>query len=200
MTHEEGQMPHPPPPGPTPEQQAAAVERDAAGIYLTPVTFAEDTRLQIVEAVVEAMARRGVSRTELARRLGVSRSRVSHLLEGESIGVEMMGRIGEALGCRWQVALGDPVALAAYGDAIAAIASRVGEVVAGEPVPVACDLVVRGVDATMSAFEAMCDLKAAEGSRGDLYLAREAAVRYHDEAKVLRARVAELERALKINP
>jgi plasmid maintenance system antidote protein VapI len=63
-------------------------------------------RAEIREAILEAMERRVVHRAELARQLGVSPSRISHMLEpGALVGVEMMARIADVLGCSWRIRL-----------------------------------------------------------------------------------------------
>lgn len=63
-------------------------------------------RRQLRRAILDALEQDGVTRAELARRLGVSPSRVTHMLEPEAfIGVEMLAWIAEALGRRWAVSL-----------------------------------------------------------------------------------------------
>jgi len=51
----------------------------------------------------------GISQAELARRLDVSRARVSQVLSGEpkNLTVRLMGRIAGALGLQWRLALDD---------------------------------------------------------------------------------------------
>lgn len=63
-------------------------------------------RAEIREAILAAMDRQGVSRADLARSLGVSPSRVAHMLEpGALVGVVMMSRIADVLGCAWRIRL-----------------------------------------------------------------------------------------------
>lgn len=51
-------------------------------------------------AIREAMARRGVTQTELARLAGTTQPKVSAFLAGKSVSVETVGRMVAALGLR----------------------------------------------------------------------------------------------------
>jgi transcriptional regulator with XRE-family HTH domain len=63
-------------------------------------------RASLRRSILDALETDGVSRAELARRLGVSPSRVTHMLKADAfIGVEMLAWIADALGRRWTVEL-----------------------------------------------------------------------------------------------
>jgi predicted XRE-type DNA-binding protein len=66
-----------------------------------PQSSLDGIREALLVQILRQMAEQKVSRVELARRLGVSRSRITHLLKGESIGIEMLARVADALGCVW---------------------------------------------------------------------------------------------------
>lgn len=51
-------------------------------------------------AIREAMARRGVTQTELARLAGTTQPKVSRFLAGRSVSVETVGRMVQALGLK----------------------------------------------------------------------------------------------------
>ena len=51
-------------------------------------------------AIREAMARRGVTQTELARLAGTTQPKVSRFLAGASVSVETVGRMVQALGLK----------------------------------------------------------------------------------------------------
>ena len=57
--------------------------------------------------IMRAMSAAGVSRAELARRLGVSRAAVTMLLARDNIGEEMIGRVAAVLGVRARLSIGD---------------------------------------------------------------------------------------------
>jgi transcriptional regulator with XRE-family HTH domain len=63
-------------------------------------------RRRLRQVILDALEKDGVTRAELARRLGVSPSRVTHMLEPDAfIGVEMLAWIAHVLGRRWVIAL-----------------------------------------------------------------------------------------------
>lgn len=51
-------------------------------------------------AIAEAMARRGVTQTELAKMAGTTQPKVSRFLAGKSVSVETVGRMVAALGLK----------------------------------------------------------------------------------------------------
>jgi len=66
--------------------------------------------LEITSAICDAMERRGVTRADLARRLGTTPSRVTKVLSGdENMTIGTLAKIGAALGCPLQVSFGDSI-------------------------------------------------------------------------------------------
>ena len=59
-----------------------------------------DTPNPIRTAIAEAMARRGVTQTELAKMAGTTQPKVSRFLAGKSVSVETVGRMVAALGLK----------------------------------------------------------------------------------------------------
>ncbi len=61
--------------------------------------YAEEAAvIDVLEVVCEAMERAGVSRSELARRLGCSRANVTNMLRGDgNLCVRTLGRIADAI-------------------------------------------------------------------------------------------------------
>ena len=72
--------------------------------------------LDIVDQIDAIMEERGITQAELARRLGVSRARVSALLNGQpNTSVRTLMRIAYALDAVLDVSFGKPEALKARG-------------------------------------------------------------------------------------
>jgi len=59
----------------------------------------EDLILGVTEAICARMAADGVTRGELARRLGCSRQNVTHILRGRHVSTRTIARVAHALGC-----------------------------------------------------------------------------------------------------
>jgi DNA-binding Xre family transcriptional regulator len=69
--------------------------REDAGFY------AEELILNLTEQVVVAMKERGVNRTELAARMGVSKAFITKLLRGNTnITLRTMASLARSLGCK----------------------------------------------------------------------------------------------------
>lgn len=63
-------------------------------------------RARLRQCILDALREDGVTRAELARRLGVSPSRVTHMLEPDAfVGIEMLAWVADVLGRRWVVTL-----------------------------------------------------------------------------------------------
>src|SRR5688500_6363140 len=61
----------------------------------------EEAKQEIADMIHELLAHRGVSRAELARRLGKSRAYVTQLLRGgTNVTIETLGSIADALDCK----------------------------------------------------------------------------------------------------
>ncbi|MGK2858975.1 MAG: helix-turn-helix domain-containing protein [Thermoanaerobaculia bacterium] len=70
---------------------------------------AELLSIGVTEQIARAMDERGVNRTELARRLGVSKARVTNLLGGSTnLTLRTLAAIAVALGCDIELQLGAP--------------------------------------------------------------------------------------------
>lgn len=63
----------------------------------------------ITKALIEAMEEKEITRAELARKLGISRSAVSHRFNnpGEDWGVETLEEWAEAVGCKVEIIVKD---------------------------------------------------------------------------------------------
>lgn len=71
---------------------------------------------QFREQIEAAMLARGISRSELARRAGVSRGFVTHVLNGRMVpGAEVMERFSAALELRPRIVL-EPIAVSAVAE------------------------------------------------------------------------------------
>lgn len=55
---------------------------------------------EVTKAICASLDEKGVKRAELARRLGVSRERVTQVLKGRNITLRTLFDIAEALGCK----------------------------------------------------------------------------------------------------
>jgi len=74
----------------------------------TRIKFAgAELEVEVQARLVEAMEEQRVSQSELARRLGLTRSRISQVMSGDpqNLTLEMMGRLAAALNLLWKVAL-----------------------------------------------------------------------------------------------
>lgn len=83
--------------------------RKSKGVPITFKELFEDARkspsyhgfgmcLEFCEVILQEMERQGVNRSELARRIGVSRAFVSRVFKGQNITVETMAKFALALG------------------------------------------------------------------------------------------------------
>ena len=59
----------------------------------------------IVDKIKQALEQQNVSQSELARRMKVSRSRVSKILQGTNLTVETLVEIAKHLNLKWNITL-----------------------------------------------------------------------------------------------
>lgn len=64
---------------------------------------------EIAEQLREAMIARGITQTELAKRLGISRPSVSALLDGSSLNTSSLERVANAIGIQVRFMIIDPL-------------------------------------------------------------------------------------------
>ena len=60
---------------------------------------------KFIHDVLVEMARQGIRRSDLAERMGVSRSSVTHMIKADNLTLRTMRRIAEAIGCEYEVKL-----------------------------------------------------------------------------------------------
>lgn len=80
------------------------VQRRGKAVLGAVLLAEEGTILEATEAVAGAMQQQGVTKKELARRLGVSKAAVTQML-GRGVGLRSLGRYAHALGCRVEIHL-----------------------------------------------------------------------------------------------
>lgn len=67
----------------------------------------EHTILEVTENLCATMARCGVTRSALAKRLGVSRGRVTQILDGANLTLDVIADVLTAMNCELQVSVVD---------------------------------------------------------------------------------------------
>ncbi len=85
-------------------------DRELAALYAE-----EELLFHVTEAIAQAMKERGVTQSDLARQLGISRQAVSALLQGRNVTVRRVAKVLHALGFRLDVRLEDETQEAAGG-------------------------------------------------------------------------------------
>lgn len=91
----------------------ATLEGLLATYRVDPEFIAEGLAIEVLEQAIAIMRQSDVSKAELARRLDVSRSAVTHLFKqgGHNLTMLTMARLATALGTELRVGLGEPVQL-----------------------------------------------------------------------------------------
>src|SRR5262245_32354630 len=79
--------------------------------------YIEWAKSDIAEQIIKAMKQAGVSKAELARRLGKSRALVTLILQGSTnFTIESLVKIAESLGCQLEIKLNRKEAISSWED------------------------------------------------------------------------------------
>ena len=92
------------------EPQCGELEEALSALSSDPEFVAEDLALAITEEIANAMESEGISKAELARRIGASRSYVTRIMDAPpNMTLRSIAKVGLALGLTPEVRLRRPV-------------------------------------------------------------------------------------------
>lgn len=104
---------------PIPFSQQTTFEKDLEESKKRSPYYEESLRLRCIDEIIKVLDSQGISNSELAKRLGTSRSYITKLLRGcQNLTLDSLARIAFSLGHEWKtemIPLGNEVVTINYG-------------------------------------------------------------------------------------